>query len=92
MYSLPVQRTAQEMELLVKLRTLLQGNSQSTKHDADAEHLFEASKYGGRFFITHDRRILVRKEKVQSLIGPIEIVSLEEFILIFDKFVNGETS
>jgi hypothetical protein len=91
-YSLPVQRTAQEMGLLVKLRTLLQGNSQSTKHDADAEHLFEASKYGGRYFITHDRRILVRKEMVQSLIGPIEIVSLEEFILIFDKFVNDETS
>lgn len=46
----------------------------------------------GDFSITHDRRILVRKEKVQSLIGPIEIVSLEKFILIFDKFVNGETS
>jgi len=37
----------------------LQGNARPGKHAADADHLFEAAKYGG-YFITHDDRILKR--------------------------------
>ena len=39
------------------IKTALQGNAKPGKHDADAEHLAEAAKYGG-YFVTHDDRIL----------------------------------
>jgi hypothetical protein len=42
-YTLPVNRTGHELATLVKIRALLRGKAQSGRHDADAEHLFEAS-------------------------------------------------
>lgn len=64
----------------------LQGNAQPGKHSRDADHLFEAAKYGG-YFITHDQRILKKAGKLGSLLPPsLTVVTLAEFLAIFDDY------
>jgi hypothetical protein len=87
--TLPVTRTSGEQTELDQIRLVLRGNALSGKHNADGEHLFEASKYGGRYFITHDRRVLNNRHKLEKLLSPgLAIVTLEEFLAIYDRFAN----
>lgn len=87
-YSLTVSRTPDEQVIFGQIRAILMGNAKPGKHDADANHLFEASKYGGGYFITHDRRMLKKRDDLRSLIGPaLAIVTLEEFLKVYDQFV-----
>jgi hypothetical protein len=52
----------------------------------DADHLFEAAKYGG-YFITHDQRILKKVGQLGHLLPPsLTVVTLAEFLDIFDDF------
>jgi hypothetical protein len=65
----------------------LQGNAKPGKHAADADHLFEAAKYGRGYFITHDRRILNRSQRLRDVLPPsLSIVTLEDFLAIFDDY------
>ncbi len=67
----------------------LQGNAQPGKHTADADHLFEAEKYCA-YFITHDRRILDKAGKMRNLLRPsLTVVTLIEFLEIFDDYEAG---
>ncbi len=89
-YTLPVSRTVEEQATLGRIRAVLMGNAQTRKHDDDAEHLFEASKYGGGYFITHDRRMLNKRDELRPLIGPtLAIVTLEEFLAAYDRFATA---
>jgi hypothetical protein len=86
-FTLPVGRTTGELQTLGAIRSLLKGNAQAGRHDADAEHLFEASKYGGGYFITQDRRMLAKRGELRPLIGPaLAIMTLEEFLGAYDRF------
>jgi hypothetical protein len=68
----------------------LQGNARPGRHTSDADHLFEAAKYGG-YFITHDNRILDRAIEFQSLLPPsLTVVTLAEFFEIFDGYETGQ--
>lgn len=90
-FSLSVNRTLGEQAQLNQLRLVLRGNALSGKHDADGEHLFEASKYGGRYFITHDRRLLNNRDRLQKLLASsLAIVTLEEFLSAYDHYVGLE--
>lgn len=83
-YSLDVSRTQDELQMLLQLRQLMQGNAQSGKHDADGEHLFEAQKYCTHF-ITHDGRIIQRRGEIAKLLGnTLTIFTVEEFLNAFD--------
>lgn len=81
----PVSRTPPENARLEQIKTLLRGNALSAKHDADAEHLFEASKYGGRYFVTYDARILSKSKEINAIIGPIRIVTLDGLLADYDS-------
>jgi hypothetical protein len=64
----------------------LQGNAKPGKHEADADHLFEAAKYGG-YFITHDHRILTRAGRLREVLPPsLTVVTLTDFLTIYDDF------
>jgi hypothetical protein len=64
----------------------LQGNAKPGKHEADADHLFEAAKYGG-FFITEDERILKRAGRLSEALPPsLCVVTLADFLGIFDDW------
>jgi hypothetical protein len=87
-FSIGVSRTAGEHAALRQVQGLLQGNAAPGKHDADAFHLCEAAqKCGGGYFITHDRRVLERREKLRPLLGSaFRIVTLCEFLETYDEF------
>jgi hypothetical protein len=64
----------------------LQGNAQPGRHSRDADHLFEAAKYGG-YFITHDQRILKKAGQLGNLLPPsLTVVTLAEFLNVFDDY------
>ncbi|MCP4080627.1 MAG: hypothetical protein GY743_10295 [Planctomycetaceae bacterium] len=86
-YTLEASPTAKEQATLGQIRAILTGNAHAGKHDDDAEHLFEASKYGGGYFITHDRRMLNKRDELRRLLSPaLTIVTLEEFLAAYDRF------
>ena len=69
----------------------MRGNSTTDRHDADAAILFEASKYACGYAVTEDKRILRNRAKLQEILGlPLCIVTLAEFLIIYDAFVAEE--
>lgn len=59
---------------------VLSGNGKPEKMKQDAEHVFEAHKYGG-YFVTTDERILKLRDKLHRvtnahIVRPSELVSL----------------
>jgi hypothetical protein len=90
-FSYRVGQIESERELYRRVRDILQGNAAPGKHDADAQHVAEAAKYGG-YFITHDRRINhTKRQALQAILPPsFWIVTLAEFLEIFDSYEAGE--
>jgi predicted nucleic acid-binding protein len=71
--------TPPELATHEKLRILIQGNAESGRHDKDAFHLVESAKYGGRFFITKDRRLLKKAPEVWAVLR-LRVVKPSEFL------------
>jgi predicted nucleic acid-binding protein len=47
----------------------------------------EAAETGCAYFITHDNRILDKRNELRSALPPsLEIVTLTEFFEVFDRF------
>lgn len=76
-----VQLTADEGEQHRKVREILQGDAKPGKHDSDAFHVVEASKYGG-YFITNDQRILRKASAIRHVVS-IEIVTPTKFLEMY---------
>ena len=71
----------------VRVLEVLQGNAISGKHAADASHISEAAETGCGYFITHDGRILDKRGELHAILPPsLNIVSLDEFFEIFDRY------
>jgi hypothetical protein len=85
-YTIKTGLTADEQRRRQVIKTALQGNARPGKHDADAEHLAEAAKYGG-YFVTHDERILKLSPALRDALGPaLQVVTLADFFAIYDGF------
>jgi hypothetical protein len=82
-YTIPVPLTGPEQVTLQNVRTLIQGNARPGQHDKDAFHLFESAKYGGRFFITNDARLLKKAEEIWALLPPLRVVKPSEFLAAY---------
>ena len=75
-----------ELAPIHRLRVLLKGNGKSDQHNADAGHVFEAAKYGA-YFTTHDGRLRRKTKEIGEIVGPaLQIVTLAEFLTIYDRF------
>jgi hypothetical protein len=90
-FSLPVGINQSEKQQLNRIRSVLQGNASPGTHDADARHVFEAAKYGGGYFITHDRRInQTKRQELETVLPPsLWIVTLTTFLKILDDYEAG---
>jgi hypothetical protein len=74
-----------------KVRAILQGNAKPGAHAADASHLSEAAETGCSYFITHDKRMLKKRTELHAVLPPsLNIVTLEEFLEIFDAYEAGK--
>jgi hypothetical protein len=83
-FTINVGLNASELAQKRQLTLALRGNANSNKHAPDADHLFEATKYGG-YFITEDKRIL-KKAGGFKLSSSLQVVTLTEFLKIYDMF------
>ena len=73
-----------------RVAEILRGNVQPGAHADDASHLSEAAETGCSYFITHDGRILRKRDELRAVLPPnLWIVLLEEFFGIFDDFIAG---
>lgn len=82
-FTTPTSDNSDEARLRAQIRRVLRGNSNSNKHDADADHVFEAQKYGCRFFVTHDRRI--SDGRLAELVPSIRFLALSEIVDLMKK-------
>jgi hypothetical protein len=90
-FTLPTGLTRDEQERRQRVLLVMRGNSTTSRHDADATILFEAGKNGCGYVLTEDRRILSRRAELQQILGPpLQIVTLAEFLPIYDAFVAEE--
>lgn len=69
-FSIGVQLTTEELALKERILDLLAGNGRREQMQQDAEHVFEAQKYG-KLFVTTDKRILRKKTKLCQLCGVV---------------------
>lgn len=85
-YTLEVSLTPGERNVLHDIRAILAGNGKMEKILQDAQHIFEAQKYG-RYFITTDARILAR---APVLFGrcTVEILLPSAFLALVQKFMG----
>lgn len=69
-YTIETPLTPPEEKRLGEITAILQGNATPGRHDADAKHVFVATKYG-TYFVTVDGRILKRRDALQRVSGAI---------------------
>lgn len=70
-----------------RVGAVLQGNARPSTHTADASHLSEAAETGCGYFITHDKRILAKRDELRHVLPPtLSIVTLAEFFDVLDRF------
>src|SRR5688572_589773 len=67
-YSIDVQLTPNEKQLLSDIEVILAGNGKIENIRQDARHVFETQKYGG-YFVTTDKRILARAKELKDRCG-----------------------
>lgn len=65
-YTVDVELNPDELRRRDSIAQAMHGNALSPKHEADADHLFEAAKYCAHIFVTHDQRILNREDTIQK--------------------------
>ena len=80
-YTTETDLTPKERAQKTEIHRLLTGNGNPEKYAADAAHVFEAGKYIG-YFITTDRRILDRMDKLRG-VCPAIIVTPSEWLRIY---------
>lgn len=80
-FSMQVQCTPQELTIKKDLHALITGNGKAEKYAADAEHIFEAQKYGS-YFVTADRRLLDKASEVLALCGVTVLLPSEFLCLV----------
>lgn len=86
LFTIPVGLNSDEQQRKRIIEQELQGNARPGKHMADADHLFEAAKYGG-YFITHNQRILTRAGRLGEVLPPsLTVITLVDFLAIFDDY------
>jgi len=89
-YSRPVQLTVPELETHKRIGELIRGNAKSEQHASDAFHLVEAAKYGGRHFITRDKRLLKKAPEIWRAL-QIWVLSPTEFIADYYPHAHADT-
>ncbi len=64
----------------IRLRAILRGEGETDRHDADAAHLADAAEAGCGWFVTHDKRILRRRDDLRRVLPGLRIATLDRFL------------
>lgn len=82
-FSVEVTLTQPEWQRYYSLLEKVLGNAEAKNIAADLFHVCEAAKYGG-YFITRDKRLLIRAQKILQVVS-VEVVSPNEFLTQVEK-------
>lgn len=82
-YTIASPLTPAELERRTLVRQVMTGEGNPDRYEADADHIFEAGKYGGGYFVTTDKRILGRRAELDEVSGAI-IVKPTEWLAIYE--------
>jgi hypothetical protein len=73
-----------------RVAAILQGHAKPGAPAADASPLSEAAETGCTYFITHDKRMIDKREAfVAELPLTLHIVTLDEFFDLLDRYEDG---
>lgn len=86
-YSLNTSLTSEERNKKQKIWSILKGNGKPENMEQDADHVFEAHKYGG-YFVTTDNRILKRRPDLSNICNAL-IVKPCELIKLLNEHKNS---
>jgi hypothetical protein len=86
-FSIKTGLTNSEIKLKAEILKILAGKGNPEKMTSDAEHVFEASKYG-RYFITTDKRILEKNNELENICS-VMILNPSEFLKILAMYENS---
>lgn len=87
-YTLPTNLTEGERAVARDIHAVLTGNANPEKHAQDAQHVFEAQKYGS-YFVTTDKRILDKADALRRRCG-VEILRPSEFLKLVEHALAEE--
>ena len=85
-YTLKTNLTAGEILIKKTILDLLTGNGNPKKMEQDANHIFEAHKYGG-YFVTTDERIISKRNGLKDICNA-QIVKPCELVAIIKEYEN----
>ncbi len=83
-YTLPTPLIEEERNLKEKILSILTGAGKKKNMLEDADHIFEASKYGP-FFVTTDKGILKRRDEIRNLCN-VEILLPSQILNIINGY------
>ena len=82
-YTIETALIPDEQNRKVKILRILAGNGKPEKMVKDAEHVFEADKYGS-YFVTTDERILKKEKELKGVVS-VHILKPSELLEIIDS-------
>ncbi len=85
-HTLLVSLTIAESSQLRKIETILAGNGKVENILQDANHIFEAQKYGS-YFITTDKRILDKASELHKIGCQVTILKPSQFLAIVKEYL-----
>lgn len=85
--TMPVELNSQEHQQILALFKVAIGNTQSKNIVSDLRHVAEAAKYGN-FFITLDKRLLKKNNKVKQMFPTFAIVNPTEALQRFQEAIK----
>lgn len=83
-YTIETSLTSNEQSGKAKILRILAGNGKPEKMAKDAEHVFEADKYGA-YFVTTDERILKKREELKDIVS-VHILKPSELLAIINSY------
>ena len=84
-YTIDVNLTPGERAVLSDIRTILAGNGNVANIAKDAQHVFEAQKYG-HYFVTTDNRILNKGDQLNVRCGVV-ILKPSDFLALVEHYM-----
>jgi hypothetical protein len=86
-YTIATGLTDNEQKIKDKILGILAGNGKPENMRQDAEHVYEASKYGS-YFVTTDERILKREKELFDLC-TVKILKPSEMLKIYQDYAGA---
>ena len=75
----------EEIDRLCRLFQNAKGNSEEKNIYSDLQHIAEAAKYGAHYFITSDKRLLKRKDKIKEIYPNLSVIEVSAAVKIIHE-------